>query len=226
MGEKTTVQKITLFIAFATLFLSLGNCQDNDRYVGSDRQATETRPVAGFDEIRVADAIAVEVTASSEFLVTVSGNDNLMDRIVTDVRGDRLTVEMLPGSYRDLDVTVTIEMPALGFLDLSGASHGQVTGLPAGADTFVLELSGASTATVNNASATDLVLGLSGASSASLYGMEVSEAEINLSGASEASIRVAERITGSLSGASNLHYRGNPTVDVTSSGASAVDNDN
>ncbi|PPK87272.1 putative autotransporter adhesin-like protein [Neolewinella xylanilytica] len=220
------MHKTTLLIAFAPAILAFGSCQDDDRYVGSDRLATETRPVLDFNEIRVGDAIAVEVSAAPRFLVTVRGNDNLMDRIVTDVQGDRLRIHMLPGNYRELDVTVAIEMPELNALDLSGASEGRLTGLPSGADEFVLELSGASTATAENASATDLILGLSGASVASLYDLEVSVAEVNLSGASEASVRIADRITGSLSGASTLHYRGEPDISVTTSGASELHNDN
>lgn len=220
------MQKITLFIAFITLFLALGSCAEDDLFVGSNGRATETRAVADFTEIEVGDALAVEVSASSQFLVTVRGNDNLLDRVVTEVRGDRLTIEMLPGSYRDLDVTVRIEMPELALLRLSGASRGQLTDLPSGAEEFALELSGASTATVENASATGLILGLSGASTASLYGLEANAAEVNLSGGSEASIRVEERITGSLSGGSTLHYRANPTVNVATSGGSTVDHDN
>ena len=220
------MKKTTLLFAFATLILTLGSCEDDDRFVGSNRRATETRPVADFAEIEVGDALTVEVSASSQFLVTVHGNDNLMDRIVTEVREDRLTIEMLPGSYRDLDVTVLIEMPELGLLSLSGASHGRITDLPAGAEKFALELSGASTATVEKASATNLSLGLSGASDANLYGLEAKVAEVNLSGASEASIRVEEQITGSLSGGSILHYRANPTVNVATSGGSRVDHNN
>ena len=220
------MNRITFLFAFIPLIIFLTSCDDDDRFVGSDRQATETRAVADFDEIRVGDAIAVEVSAGNDFLVTVSGNDNLLGRIETRLAGDRLTIEMMPGRYRNLDVTVSIEMPELNALDLSGASEGELNGLPSAAQEFVLELSGASEATIENASANKLQLGLSGASLARLYGFEVRQAEVNLSGASDASVWVADRISGSLSGASKLHYRGDPTIDVSSSGASEVDNDN
>ena len=63
----------------------------------------------------------------------------------------------------------------------------------------------------------------SGASDLNMYNLTTETLDINLSGASDAEITVNERITGKLTGASCLKYRGNADhKDVKTSGASDV----
>jgi len=63
----------------------------------------------------------------------------------------------------------------------------------------------------------------SGASDFKMYNLVTETLDINLSGASEAEITVNERITGKLTGASTLKYRGNADrSDVKTSGASDI----
>ena len=112
--------------------------------------------------------------------------------------------------------------------DLSGASNADISSMKAGNTDF--ELSGASKASGSiemadgrfhlsgasslelEGSANDIDIGASGASHVRLSDFSVVDAEVNLSGASDATINASGRLDGDLSGASKLHYMGNPTL--------------
>jgi hypothetical protein len=106
--------------------------------------------------------------------------------------------------------------------ELSGASG--LSGHLAAAATD-LDLSGASNVDLGG-SGGNINIGASGASQANLGDFTVGDADIDFSGASRATMEISGRLNASLSGASSLHYRGNPTLgslDIT--GGSSLERD-
>lgn len=104
-------------------------------------------------------------------------------------------------------------------LELSGASRADGSMTMTNGD---FNLSGASSITIEG-SAQDIIVDVSGASRAHLDDFIITNARINLSGASNATVNVSGQLSGDLSGASTLHYIGNPTLgNITTSGASTI----
>ena len=69
----------------------------------------------------------------------------------------------------------------------------------------------------------DLAIEVSGASSAKLYNLTAKGAILRASGASNISVTVTEILKASASGASDINYKGNPTVkESNTSGASSI----
>jgi Protein of unknown function (DUF2807). len=105
-------------------------------------------------------------------------------------------------------------------IEISGASdvkHFEYYG-----NTLKLDLGGASGCSMNGI-VNHIKMSCSGASDAKMYNLITETLDINLSGASDAEITVNERITGKVSGASTLKYRGNADrSEVKSSGASDI----
>jgi hypothetical protein len=135
---------------------------------------------------------------------------------------------------------VEIAMPQIKSLDLSGATQSSLTGFKSD-NSFDLGVSGASQldgqieagnvrADVSGASrvqlggkGANLNLECSGASRAELGDFLVKDATVNLSGASRATINASGQLSGEASGASQLTYRGSPTLgSLQSSGASTI----
>ena len=105
-------------------------------------------------------------------------------------------------------------------IDLSGASdvkHFEYYG-----NTLDLDLDGASNCSMSG-EANRVKISGNGACDIRMYDLTTETLDINLSGASDTEITVNERISGKLSGASTLKYRGNADrSDLKTSGASDV----
>jgi Putative auto-transporter adhesin, head GIN domain len=114
---------------------------------------------------------------------------------------------------------VRVGVRTLRGIDASGACIVDVDGV-AGGD-FRVALSGASQFT-GNGRVDRLDADLSGASRISASTLTALIATVRLSGASVALLRVVQSLTGSVDGASTLDYLGDPSVQVSTSGASTV----
>jgi hypothetical protein len=171
---------------------------------GSGDLTTEVREVDDFDSIEASDAVNVELTVEpgAETSVSVTYDDNLIDQIVTEVRGSTLEISIdghvsTFGGGRFVAVTVdsleTIE--ASGAVDVNG--EGQL-------DTYELVASGASDVDFSDLTAVDVT--------------------IEISGASDVTLSASGSVTGEVSGASDVTVEGSPNnVVVETSGASDFD---
>ena len=206
-------------------------------------QVTQTYSYSNFTALSVGSALKVEVTQSSAYGVSITGDQRTLDQIEVSQNGDILTIAARPGMTTDFHgAQVRITMPRLGSVSLSGATSGTAQGFDGGdgplavtltgasslemtsvrAGNVTLDVSGASSFTATG-SANVLVSTVSGASDLNLMGLTVEDTSMNLGGASHAAIDVNGRLDASVSGASSLQYRGSPTLgDITTSGASSV----
>jgi hypothetical protein len=208
--------------------------------VGSGRYVDKTYELADFTHVEVSSAFQYQITRGDTFSVTVRIDDNLVDRLQVEKRGDTLHVGFRPGAIRNSRAELTVTMPFLEGVEGSGAVSGTIAGFKSDRP-FDLRLSGASRLS-GDLEAGDLQTQLSGASNAQLTGkvgnmrIEVSgasgvdffdlagrDADVRASGASHANVNASGALTGDVSGASRLRYTGNPTLGrVNSSGASSV----
>jgi len=205
-------------LLLAGLALLMGGCL-NDEVKGSGNAVTEDRNVSGFTELRVQNALTVEVQIGEPQSVTVTGDDNIVKIIETDVSGDQLTVRAEKDYSTKTPLSVAITVPHLTALDVSGASNVTVAGL--NEPELEIEASGASEVTVSG-SAGQIDVEASGASRLHLENLAVRQAEVDASGASTIGLQVSDSLTGDASGASTIGYSGSPQVDVDTSGASSV----
>ena len=151
-------------------------------------------------------------------------NDNLFDYLVIEQSGDTLNIGLKPlHIYRNTRHTVTITMPELRGLELSGASRGDVSGFTS-ADSLHLDASGASRLDINDVKADHADFDVSGASRVS-GSIETAEGTFQVSGASNASLRGnADDVVLEVSGASVIDLGDFTVTDlsVAASGASSV----
>ncbi|MFP4288130.1 MAG: head GIN domain-containing protein [Bacteroidota bacterium] len=209
---------------------------------GNGNVITEVREVSYFNGISVSSSIDLYITMGDEFHVKVEADDNIIDHIETETRGEELIIGLkgrgisirnskemnvyvtLPellsltaSGATDVTVNNTIEQPTIR-IKASGASD---INLPVNVEYLEMNLSGASDARISGyTKATKATL--SGASDFKNSDLVTGTLDVNLSGSSNLKIKVNENITGTLSGASDLVYEGNPTTDLKTSGASSV----
>jgi len=206
---------------------------------GDGNVVKEERTVGSFSAIDVGGAFHVFLTQGNEEKLVVEADENLLDIITTEVRGNTLKIST-DKDIRNYDVlNVYITFKELEDLDISGACKLSAEN-KLSFDNLELECSGASDVELKF-SANNLDIDFSGASNIDLYGsadkveLEVSGAsdldaydfemnylDINISGASHAKVFVNEELSADVSGAASLKYKGSPVItnhDVSGAGS-------
>lgn len=190
--------------------------------VGSGVSITETRETEPFTGFSVGGAIKVEATIGETQAVEVSGDDNIVPLVTTEVSGGVLKIQTEHNGRLKTEQPLLVKIVAteLDNVEISGACEVDVDGLSGSG--FDAEVSGASTLTLSG-SCERLSADVSGASTLHGEALQANEATVNASGASSVRVKASESIRGEASGASSVKYSGDPqNVKLESSGASSV----
>jgi hypothetical protein len=188
---------------------------------GSGDLIKEKRTVSGFTGIDAGGAIKLDVVQADAFEVVVEADNNILPLIETRVSGKTLEIYMNDDyTYSHTTIHVTVKLPKLESLDISGASFAKATGI--NTERFTVGVSGASQLTLSG-SASKLEIDLSGASELFADKLNSDVVTVDCSGASNCYVHANTSITMDASGASNVYYSGDPkNVVHETSGASRI----
>jgi|SRR5688572_3088197 len=188
---------------------------------GSGDLKKEKRNVSGFTDIDAGGAIKLDIVQGDGFDVEVEADDNIIALVETKVSGNTLEIQMNEDySCSNSTVHVTVKLPKLESLDLSGASLAKAIGI--NTRRLAVGVFGSSQLTLTGSAAT-FDVDLSGASQ--LYADEFNSdvVTVECSGASKCHVHANTSITIDASGASNIYYSGDPkNVIRETSGVSKI----
>jgi hypothetical protein len=208
--------------------------------VGSGPIETKEYQLTDFTEIEISHDFNYDITRSETYSVVASTHQNLIDHLDIFKSGQTLKVRLKSGTIVNSDARVTVTLPALERLQVSGAASGHVSGFSSGSN-FTLQVSGASQSDINmetgktkiqisgasrvngtiKAAETEIVI--SGASNCDLSG-STAAAKIEISGASHADLPdlILQNADIELSGASGATINTSGKLDMALSGASTL----
>jgi hypothetical protein len=218
---------------FAVLAFTFNSCVINgwDTGIsGNGNVIDETRDVTGFKGVHVSSGIDVYLSEGDQFEVRVEADENLMEVIKTELRGDILVVGTERVNIRNAkSKRVYVTLPKLAELKISSAgdcegqtlfhcedlrlsisSAGDMT-LETEADRIFLDISSSGDARVAG-SANLLEASLSSAGDLDAWDLEAKVVDVNVSSAGDARIFATEEITMDASSAGNIYYRGDARV--------------
>jgi hypothetical protein len=206
---------------FVLVLGALAGCKmASSGIAGSGTSKTEQRPATGFTSVAVSGALSVDVGTAGEARVEITGDDNVVPLIVTEVQGDRLIIRNEKSFRPKVPLVIRVAAPRLGELTLSGASSAVLHDVHG--DALRLALDGASKLRADGA-VQKLTVEAVGSSDADLDQLAAERVSVTLSGASEAEIAVSKALDAHATGASKLRYRGDPPeVKQDASGASEI----
>ncbi|NNE98383.1 MAG: DUF2807 domain-containing protein [Pyrinomonadaceae bacterium] len=205
------------------------NKQREDKKTGPDMPfeddlKLEVRNVTGFTGVHIGGAMTAKITSGQAYKVTIEAEEKMLPKIITEVKDGNLVVRYEKGywknkPHRHKKVRVTVSLPKINEVDISGASTATV----AGVDTpdMKIDVSGASTLRIKG-NARNIEVDLSGASSMKAIDLKSESARMDVSGASSAKVSVSTKLGVDAAGASSVCYSGRPTVTKDTSGASSV----
>ena len=216
------VAAVVAIIVIVALIFASGASFFPPTVVGSGHLVTHQESFTGFTSVTVESGFRFAIIQSSSYSVNVTTDDNLLSYVQVTKTGNDLSVGLKPGySYLSPTLKVTIYMPDIAQLDLSGGSSGTMNGFMMSHD-FTVSASGGSRVTVGGG-ARNLALEASGGSHIDLTNFNLTNANVDLSGGSQATINLSGRLDANLSGGSQLYYLGNPTMgNVSVSGGSLI----
>lgn len=216
------MKRVTILSLIAVCIIAVvATAFDGTSIKGSGDLIKEKRNISGFTGIDAGGAITLDVVQADAFDVEVEADDNIMALVETKVSGTTLEIRVNDDHiYSHSTVHVTVKLPKLESLELSGASVGNATKI--NTERLAVGVSGASKLTLTG-SASKSDIDVSGASQLLADELNSDIVTVECSGASKCLVHANTSITMDASGASNVYYSGNPKDIVREvSGASRI----
>jgi hypothetical protein len=175
---------------------------------GSGVAKSEPRTVPGFRRIEVQGATDIVAAIGPATEVTVTADDNLLQFVRTEVRGDTLVIDMQDGSYSfDVDLVVHVVTPALEGVKIEGSSDVEIRGLQGQA--LAIEIQGSGDVRASG-SVERLSVSIAGSGDMNLFELQARQAKIDISGSGDVEVYASERLDARVSGSGDVRYRGAP----------------
>ena len=238
------MKKAALLLIIA-LFTVNCTAQWGKRIKGNGKVVTIERSVGDYDEIAVAGWFDVELVKGREGEISLKGEENLLEYIITEVKNGKLTVKVKKGynlqssNWKD-GILITVPFESISAVSLSGS--GDIEGKDVlEADDFAASMSGSgdinleieanSLKTVISGSgdivlsgkARDFNVTVSGSGDVHAFDLSADNVTANVSGSADIKVTANESLNARVSGSGDIVYKGNPEkVDTKTSGSGDI----
>jgi hypothetical protein len=209
-------------LALLLLVIALGAaCHGIHRGVlGSGKPLKEKRNVGSFNSISTEGAFDIEVVCQIPQEVEISGDDNILPLVSTEVSNNVLHVRSLRNYSSSEPLKLRISVPDLVEIHSSGAGTIEVSGVKN--DRFEIDVNGAPT--IKASGETKAVkIDANGAGNIDTHKLRAARVEVESKGVSAVEVYAAEQLDVTVSGPSHVIYRGNPVVHKTVHGPGSVE---
>jgi hypothetical protein len=232
-----------LFVAVASILL-FGSCREifSKRMRGNGNVTTQTRSAGQFNSIEVSGNINVYARQDSSSVIKVEADDNLQQYIETRNDGGVLVIRSQEGYNLKPSRQIKVYVSANTFKNFqaSGAcdlfSDGTITSaseidydlsgscdvtMAVNAPKISADLSGACSVKFSGQTKDFHIRG-SGSTDIKSYDLLAENVDLDISGAGDAEIYASVKISGTISGAAGVKYKGAAQTDIHTSGATSV----
>ncbi len=212
-----------LRFAACVLFLGASACRMSAS-VGNGEQGngvakTDTRDVTDFDEIQVDGTVKLDLATGPLDKLTVTGDENLLPLIATEVVGGRLIIHEAKPVHSKTPLVVSVHAPAVARIDTSGVASVIASGLQGPSFTFT---SSGVTDSQLSGQVTNLEIQSGGAGNVRAAGLAAKQVHVTISGAGTVEVDATEKLKADVSGVGSVKYRGTPAIEKNVSGVGSV----
>ncbi|MDO6820462.1 head GIN domain-containing protein [Zobellia sp. 1_MG-2023] len=212
---------------------------------GNGNVVSIERSVGDYDAIAVSGSFDVDLVEGNEGELVISGEQNLLDYIVTEVQGEKLVIRVKKGinirpSLHKGSIKVKVPVERIDALSLSGSGDivghttlktsrfktsmsgsGDIT-LDVTTDALVASMSGSGDMNLSG-NTHDFEATISGSGDIRAYDLNADNVEATISGSADIKVTVNEKLKARVSGSGDISYRGNPKkIDTKTSGSGDV----
>lgn len=237
---KIMSKKLTVLLALISLSFASAQNWNSEKIKGNGVQTTITRTTQTYDKVSASGSFNIELVSGKEGTITITGDENIINHIVTEVDGNELKVYFEKNLSYNYKQEITITIPFEEISEVSFAGSGNLNGKDAiNANAFEAKMTGSGNYTLEiNAKNVDAKLAGSGnlkllgttdeleaktAGSGDLNCSKLSalNADITVAGSGSLEVNCTNNLKASVAGSGNIQYKGKPkTIDksVTGSG--------
>lgn len=206
------------------------------------RANKEERNLTGFSKIDLAISGKLYYTQSNSYKVVVDANEDDLDNTETEVVNGTLKIKTKNcWTCNFKDVVIYVSSPDMNGMRTSGSGSiyaendiqtddmqlkvsgsGKVIlkGLQAG--DVEAAISGSGDVDISRGNADSFEASISGSGSVDAENLQVKNVDASISGSGSCRIHAGERLTARISGSGNIYYKGQPKMDIASSGSGKV----
>ncbi len=241
-----TLGLVWVISLIATIIFAVSVSPDIAKRLETIASVQKSYPVDDFSHIRMDGKYTLHLSEGKEYKVQISGDPRRIEQTKVSSSNNTLSISSVDSSVFCIfcsirNPEVIISAPNIEELIFYGSLYTNAEGFTDKQD-LRLELHGGSFIDLEGVNLKNLTLEMDGASQITASGyannlfvttngavqlegsdLETENTEVNSSGASQIELWVHDILTGRITGASNLEYRGDPQVNLQTTGASNVD---
>jgi hypothetical protein len=235
------MRKIFCFVA-AAFVLSSCHYMGMNRVHGNGHVSTQQRSISDFSGISLTGDMDVSFTPSPNFSVTVQGDQNLLEYIETERRGNTLEIGTREGYNLNssLPIKIMITAPTLNELEVTGSGNFvaeskisspknvkiDVTGngdvkLAVDAPEVEAQLTGNGDVQVSGTTR-KFSAAVTGNGNIRCFDLLSEATQIELSGKGDAEVFASKQLDIEINGSGDVAYKGSPSVNQNISGSGSV----
>ncbi|MDO8836231.1 MAG: head GIN domain-containing protein [Vicinamibacterales bacterium] len=180
---------------------------DRDRLAGSGKLETRSFDLRGWDSLRLDGSMDIELKVGDAHSATVKLDDNLFDNLVLEVRDGTLFVDWRKECDADDQARLTLTAPSFVSLEINGAGDVKADGFAGGE--FDLRVRGAGDVELSGR-VDALDIRVDGAGDIDAADLAARNVEVVIAGAGDVDVSASESLDGTIQGAGDITYRGDP----------------
>lgn len=234
--------KKTICLSLVLLSIIVTNAQNwnNEKIKGNGIETTITRTTESYDEIAASGSFNVELKAGKEGSITISGDENIINHIVTEVIDNTLKIYFEKNknySYHS-KIIITVPFEKISAVRFTGSGE-IITKDTVEATDFEIKLTGSGDGdfsvnsknlTVSLAGSGDLKISgtteeleakVAGSGDLSCAKLTAQNADASVAGSGDLKVNCSKKLKASVAGSGDIQYKSKPeTIDskVTGSG--------
>ncbi len=232
-------------LSLVALFTISCMAQWGKKVNGNGNMVTIERSTGDYDAVAVSGWFDVELVDGNEGDITLKGEENLLEHIITEVKDGKLVIKvekgynLKPSSWKE-GIHITVPVESINSVALSGS--GDIVGKKTiKASNFKISMSGSGDITLavesNSVNASmsgsgDITLSgstinfdvtISGSGDIKAYELEADNVDATVSGSADIKITAKQKLKARVSGSGDISYKGNPEkVDTKTSGSGDI----
>ncbi len=237
--------KNLLSLSLVVLLTTSCTAQWGNRIRGNGNMTTIERSVGEYDGVSVSGWFDVDLVDGREGELTLRGEENLLEYLVTEVKNGKLVIKvergynLKPSTWKE-GIRITVPVESINAVSLSGSGDivgkttikssnfktamsgsGDIT-LDIQSDSMTASMSGSGDITLSGSTGT-FEASVSGSGDIKAYNLEAEIVDATVSGSADIKVTAKEKLKARVSGSGDISYRGNPQkVDTKTSGSGDI----
>ena len=211
------MNRITLSIC--VLLLTLTACT-KDTIEGSGTPISEIRNVADFTKVSSEGVFEVTITQGNSQSVGITADDNIIQRVKTEVVDNELRLYLDDHNYRDISLKANIVAERINGIKNTGIGNLVISNVDEGGN-FNVSNSGSGSISITG-NAKSLTLENEGDGKFNGFQFIVSNCSAKIIGSGDCEVHPISTLNVDIEGSGDVYYKGSPAIEANISGSGKV----